>query len=122
MLEFWIAFTVPLAAFLLAAYKFFEDHMLGACIATVGALAAEAGLLVVGMDFERFRVECTIQSMIHNVALPCDTFPGAYEIIIPVLVIAVVLNAVVMLAGIALTFLRLANHLKQHPKPRSTSL
>ena len=52
--------------------------------------------------------------MIHNLALPCGTVPGAYEILIPVLTIAIVLNAVVMVAGIALAFHRLAKNLRQH--------
>jgi hypothetical protein len=122
MLEFLIVFTVPLVAFLWAVHKLFEDHYLGVVIASAGALTAEAGLLVVLVDVERFRAECTIQSMLHNMALPCDMVPGAYEILVPVLAVATLLNAGVIVAGIALSFYRSAKQ-PRHPEPgRARSL
>jgi hypothetical protein len=94
-------------------HKLFDDHFLGATIAGAGAVTAEAGLLAVIMDFERFQAECTIQSIVHNVTLPCDMVPIAYEILIPVLAIATLLNAGVMAAGIALILYRPVKQLKQ---------
>ena len=84
MLEILVVFTVPWLAFLWAVHKFFDDHILGTNIALAGALTAEAGLLAVGMDVERFQAKCTIQSMVHNMTLPCKMVPGAYEILVPV--------------------------------------
>jgi hypothetical protein len=118
MLEILVALTVPLVAFLWAVRKFFDDPTLGAEIALAGALTAEAGLLVAGMDVERFQAECTIQSMVHGVTLPCKVVPGAYEILVPVLVVATLLNAGIAAIGIALTFHRLVKQLKQHSEPR----
>jgi hypothetical protein len=119
MLEIVIVFAVPLVAFMWAVHKFFDDHYLGAVIAGAGATTAEAGLLVVAMDFERFQAWCTIQSMIHNVTLPCRMVPGSYEILIPVLVIATLLNAGVVAAGAAVSLYRSARQLGQRSEPRS---
>jgi hypothetical protein len=119
MLEILVVFTVPLVAFMWAVHKFFDDHFLGAIIAAVGASTAEAGLLVVAMDVERFQAECTIQSMVHGVTLPCKMVPGAYEILVPVLVVAILLNAGIVAASATLSFYRLVKRLKQHSEPRS---
>jgi hypothetical protein len=113
MLEILVVFTVPLVALMWAVRKFFDDHMLGAEIALAGALTATAGLLATGMDVERFQVECTIQSMMHGVTLPCKMVPSAYEILVPVLAVAILLNAGVAAIGIALTFYRSAKQLRQ---------
>jgi hypothetical protein len=119
MLEILVAFTVPFVAFMWAVHKFFDDHFLGAIIAAVGAFTAEAGLLVVGMDVERFQAECTIQSMVHNVTLPCKMVPGAYEILVPVLVVAALLNAGIVAASATLSFYRLVKQLRQRSEPGS---
>jgi len=119
MLEILIVFVVPLVAFLWAVHKLFDDHYLGTVIAAAGTLTAEAGLLAAIMDFERFQAECTIQSMVHNMTLPCKMVPGAYEILVPVLVVAIALNAGVAAIGIALTFHRLVKQLRQRSEPRS---
>ena len=118
MLEFLVVFTVPWVAFLWAVNKLFDDQFLGAVIATAGAVTAEAGLLVVLMDVERFRAECTIQSIVHGVTLPCEVVPGAYEILVPTLVVATLLNAGVILVGAILLFYRSVKHLKQHSEPK----
>ena len=114
MLEILVVFTVPLVAFLWAVYKFFDDHLLGAKIAAVGMSTAAAGLLVVLMDVERFQAECTIRSIVYNVTLPCKMVPGAYEVLIPILFVAIALNAVVVATGATLTFYRLVKRLRQH--------
>jgi hypothetical protein len=119
MLEILVIFTVPLVAFMWAVRKFLDDHFLGAIIAAVGAFTAEAGLLAVGMDVERFQAECIIQSMVHNVTLPCKMVPGAYEILVPVLVVATLLNAGIVATSATLSFYRLVKHLRQRSEPRS---
>ena len=116
MLEILIVFVVPLVAFLWAVHKLFDDHYLGTVIAAAGTLTAEAGLLAAIMDFERFQAECTIQSMIHNMTLPCKMVPGSYEILIPVLVIATLLNAGVVATGATVSSYKLVKQLRQRSK------
>ncbi len=118
MLELLVAFAVPLVAFAWAVHRLFDDHFLGVVIASAGASTALAGLLMVLLDVERFRTECTIQSMVHNVTLPCDAVPGAYEILVPTLAVATLLNAGVILAGAVLLLYRTVKQLKQHPEPK----
>jgi hypothetical protein len=111
MLEILVAFTVPWVAFLWAVHKFFDDHILGTKIALAGVSTAVAGLLGMLMDIQQFQAECTVQSIVHGMTLPCQV-PGAYEILVPALGMAVALNAGVVAAGIAVTFYRLGR-LKQ---------
>jgi hypothetical protein len=124
MLELLVVFTVPFVAFLWAVHKFFDDHTLGARIAAVGMSIAVAGMLVALMDIERFQAECTIQSIVHNVTLPCKVVPNAYRVLVPALYVATALNAGVVVAGVAISFYRLGRwlgeRLKKHSEPGST--
>jgi ribose/xylose/arabinose/galactoside ABC-type transport system permease subunit len=107
MLDLLAAFIAPWLALLWAFYKLRDDPVWSIVVAVAGIMAGIAGVLVADATIQELQNDCIVQSMIHNVTLPCST-PQAYRTLGFTSLLALTLNLIMFAVAMMVYAVRLS--------------
>jgi hypothetical protein len=107
MLDVLVAFIAPWLALLWAFYKLRDDPVWSIVVAVAGIMAGIAGVLVADAVIQELQNECIVQSIVHNVTLPCNT-PQAYRTLGFTSLLALTLNLIMFAVAMMVHAAKLA--------------
>jgi len=107
MMELLAAFIAPWLALLWAFYKLRDDPVWSIVVAVAGVMAGIAGVLVADATIQELQNECIMQSIVHNVTLPCSV-PQAYRTLGFTSLLALTLNLIMFAVAMMVYAVKLA--------------